>query len=395
MTPETPTTEVELVELIRSAREPLLVCGAGTRLPMLRPVRADLRVTTTAMRGITLHAPKELVFSARAGTPLADVEAHLAADNQMLIAEPPDLSALFGGGTNPTLSGPTLGGLVATNLSGPRRIAEGAVRDHLLGVRAVNGAGELIRSGGRVLKNVTGLDVAKLLAGSHGTLAVLSEVTLKVLPRPEATATLALSGLDPAAGVAALAAALGSPYGVSGAAYLPDGDVGLGVPGPATLIRIENFEASVRHRIAGLLAQLAGQGAPTVLDDAASRALWRKIRDAIPLEPAPMDAVWRVSVRPSRGPNVLAATGLRGFLDWGGGLVWLAGPATEPTHATVRAAAQAAGGTWMLLRGPEHLNAAVDVVPPESPALAAITRRVKAAFDPSGILNPGRIYADL
>ena len=224
---------------------------------------------------------------------------------------------------------------------------------------------------------------------------MLSEVTLKVLPRPEATATLALSGLDPAAGVAALAAALGSPYGVSGAAYLPDGDAGLRLPGPATLIRIENFEASVRHRIAGLLAHLAGQGAPTVLDDVASRALWRKIRDAIPLEPAPTDAVWRVSVRPSRGPNVLAATGLRGFLDWAGGLVWLTGPATEPTHATVRAAAQAAGGTWMLLRGPEHLNAVVDVVPAEPPALAAITRRVKAAFDPSGILNPGRIYADL
>ncbi len=393
---ETPTTEAELVDIIRSALEPVLVCGAGTRLPMLRPVRARRRLSTSALRGVTLHAAKELVFSARAGTPLADVEAVLATENQMLIAEPPDLSALFGTGTNPTLSGPTLGGLVATNLSGPRRIAEGAVRDHLLGVRAVNGAGELIRSGGRVLKNVTGLDVAKLLAGSHGTLAVLSEVTLKVLPRPEATATLALSGLDPAAGVAALAAALGSPYGVSGAAYLPDGDAELGLPpGPATLIRIENWQASVRHRIAGLLAHLAGQGASTVLDDAASRALWRKIRDATPLKPVPTDAVWRVSVRPSRGPGVLAATGLRGFLDWAGGLVWLTGPATEPTHARVRAAAQAAGGTWMLLRGPEHLNAVVDVVPPEPPALAAITRRVKAAFDPSGILNPGRIYADL
>lgn len=391
MITETPASEAELVELIRSAHEPLLVYGAGTRLPMLRPVNAHRRLSTSALRGVTLHAPKELVFSARAGTPLADVEAALATDNQMLIAEPPDLSALFGAGTNPTL-----GGLVATNLSGPRRIAEGAVRDHLLGVRAVNGTGELIRSGGRVLKNVTGLDVAKLLAGSHGTLAVLSEVTLKVLPRPETTATLALSGLDPTAGVAALAAALGSPYGVSGAAYLPDGDAELGLPpGPATLIRIENFEASVRHRIASLLAHLAGQGAPTVLDDAASRALWLKVRDANPLRAGPTDAVWRVSVRPSRGPGVLAATGLRGFLDWGGGLVWLAGSATEPTHATVRAAARAAGGTWMLLRGPEHLNAAVDVVPPESPALAAITRRVKAAFDPSGILNPGRIYADL
>ncbi len=386
---ETPASEAELVELIRSAHEPLLVCGAGTRLPMLRPVHARRRLSAGALRGVTLHAPKELVFSARAGTPLADVEAVLASDNQMLIAEPPDLSALFGAGTNPTL-----GGLVATNLSGPRRIAEGAVRDHLLGVRAVNGTGELIRSGGRVLKNVTGLDVAKLLAGSHGTLAVLSEVTLKVLPRPEATATLALSGLDPTAAVVALSAALGSPYGVSGAAYLPDGDPSV-PPGPAALIRIENFEASVRHRIAGLRALLAGQGAPTVLDDPASRALWRQIRDATPLQAAPTDAVWRVSVRPSRGPGVLAATGLRGFLDWGGGLVWLAGPADATTHATVRAAAQAAGGTWMLLRGSKPLNSTVDVVPPEPPALAAITRRVKAAFDPSGILNPGRIYADL
>lgn len=378
--------------------EPLLVCGNGTKLGMLRPVQAARSLSTRDHAGITLYAPKELIISARAGTPLPEIEAALAACGQHLIAEPPDLAGLLGSPERPQ----TIGGIVATNLSGPRRVAWGAMRDHVLGVRFVTGWGEVVHSGGRVLKNVTGLDLCKLLSGSHGTLGVITEVTLKVLPAPEAAGTLVLPGLDADAGVAALSAGLGSPFGVSAAAWLPAESAAL-VPELAAfgravaLLRIEDFAPSVAYRTAKLRDTLRVQPAE-ILDDAASRAVWRAVRDARALPVPTNDAVWRVSVRPSAGPGVLRAVadaGAGGFLDWGGGLVWLAGPADTATHAAVEAAAQAAHGTWTLLRAPEPLRAAVQVVPSEPPPLAAITRRVKAALDPRGILNPGRLYAGM
>ena len=389
-----PTDEAGVVAAVRAAHaahEPLLVRGNGSKLSMLRPVRAAGVLSAAGLTGITLYSPQELVLSARAGTPIAELEAAVAAGGQQITAEIPDFSALLGG-TAP----PTLGGAVAANLSGPRRVAWGAMRDHVLGLRAVNGAGELIRSGGRVLKNVTGLDLCKLLSGSHGTLAVLTEITLKVLPAPERRASLVVRGLDPVRGVAALSAALGSPYGVSAAAYLPAGAIVPGLHGPAALVRLEDFSSFVAYRSERLRADLGEFGPVEVLDEATTLAAWAAVRDAMPIAGEP-GAVWRVSVRPSAGPRVAAALErafeARWFLDWGGGLVWIAGPASEAAHEAVAAAARAAGGTWMLLRGPEALRTAVAVIPPEAAPLAAISRRVKAAFDPRGILNPGRLRA--
>jgi glycolate oxidase FAD binding subunit len=381
-----------------AAQEPLLVLGNGTKSGMLRPVQAARSLSTRNHAGITLYSPNELVISARAGTPLVEIEAALAERGQHIIAEPPDLSAVFGA-TQPQ----TLGGVVATNLSGPRRVAWGAMRDHVLGIRTVTGRGEIIRSGGRVLKNVTGLDLCKLLAGSHGTLGVITEVTLKVLPAPEAVGTVVLPGPNAAAGVAALSAALGSPFGVSAAAWLsPEGSARIPALGgfgcSVALVRIEDFAASVTYRIARLQEALDHAGS-TILDDPTSREVWRAVRDLAPLAAGTDSAVWRVSVRPSAGPAVLNgvidAFGASGFLDWGGGLVWIAGPATASAHASVAAAARSAGGTWMVMRASEPLRAAVDVIPPEPEALARITRNVKAALDPYGILNPGRMYAGL
>jgi len=379
---------------IAAAREPLLVRGAGTKSGMLRPVQAAGTIGTAGLSGITLYAPKELIISALAGTPLHEIETALAEHGQHLIAEPPDLSALLGGPRDTQ----TLGGVVATNLSGPRRVAWGAMRDHVMGIRAVTGRAEVIHSGGRVLKNVTGLDLCKLFTGSHGTLGIITEITLKVLPASEATGTIVIPGLDADAAVAAMSAALGSPYGVSGAVWLP-AEAAARLPEPfdrsVTLIRIEDFAASVSYRTEKLRVELGHAGA-AILDDAASRTLWRAVRDAIPLPVTDGDGIWRVSVRPSCGPGVLrAVVGPAGYLDWGGGLVWLAGPATETTHRAVEAAARLAGGTWTLMRAPDSLRNAVDVVPPEPAVLAAITRRVKEAMDPRGILNPGRIYAGL
>jgi glycolate oxidase FAD binding subunit len=388
--------ETVIARQVAAAREPLLVRGAGTKSGMLRPVQAAAAITTSSLTGITLYAPKELIISARAGTPLHEIETALAAQGQHLIAEPPDLSVLLG--TEPNTQ--TLGGVVATNLSGPRRVAWGAMRDHVMGIRAVTGRGEVIHSGGRVLKNVTGLDLCKLLTGSHGTLGIISEITLKVLPAPEATGTIVIPGLDAEAAVAALSAALGSPYGVSGATWLPAEAASrlpeqLAAGRSVTLIRIEEFAASVLYRTEKLRAELGFLPAE-ILGDPESRALWCAIRDVRPLPVADNDGIWRVSVRPSSGPGVLRAVhGATGYLDWGGGLIWFAGPATETTHREIEAAVHAAGGTWTLMRAPDSLRGAVDVVPPEPAPLAAITRRVKQAMDPRGILNPGRIYAGL
>jgi glycolate oxidase FAD binding subunit len=372
-----PSSEAELGEAVAAAaasRAPLLVEGNGTKAPMLRPVQAARTLSTAALSGITLYRPQELVLSARAGTPVAEIEAALAAQGQHLISEPYDLAPLLG-----AAAAPTLGGMVATNLSGPRRISWGATRDHVLGVRAVDGAGAIFHSGGRVLKNVTGLDLCKLLTGSFGTLAVLSEITLKVLPAPETTASVLVEGVDAAAGVVTLSAALGSPYGVSAAAFLP---------GRGAIARLEDVSDSIAYRAPRLAADLGGR----VLDDSESRALWAAIRRLEPLGAHPEDAVWKVSVRPSAGPRVLAAAP-RGFLDWGGGLAWLAGPATAEQHATVTQAARQARGSWQVVRAPDALRAAVDAIPPEPPALAAIAARVKAVMDPHFILNPGRMRA--
>jgi glycolate oxidase FAD binding subunit len=366
-----------------AAREPLAIEGNGTKRALLRPVQAARTLSTRNLTGITLYKPTELVVSARAGTPLAEIEAAVAEKGQMLAPEPPDTAALFGGALPATI-----GGVVAANLSGPRRITVGAMRDHVLGVRFVNGAGEVVRSGGRVLKNVTGLDLCKLLTGSHGTLGVITEVTLKVLPRAETGATLRLRVPDLATGVRALSAGLGSPFGVSGAALLAEG---------VALLRIEDFRTSVAYRMGRLRDDLSRFGDAELVEGEASAALWRGVRDAVPLGAGAEEAVWRVSVRPSAGPRVAAALrdafGAKLLLDWGGGLVWAAGPATEAAHAQVMRAAAEARGSFTLFRAPEPLRAAVAVMPPEAPALAGIAARVKAALDPAGVFNPGRMRA--
>ncbi len=370
----TPLNETELAEVVRAATAPFLVQGNGTKSTMLRPVQAGETLSTAAMTGITLYAPNELVMSARAGTRLSEIEAKLAEHGQLMIAEP---SHLFG-------PEQTLGGLVGANISGPRRIAGGAMRDHVLGVRAVNGLGEILNFGGRVLKNVTGLDIAKLLTGSFGTLAVMTEITFKVLPLCEATGTILLRGLDAPAAVKAMSAALGSPFSVTGAAYLPHERT--------VALRIEDFQRFVDYRCGKLAAQLGGR--TEILGTEPSRALWREIRDCTSLPEAP--ALWRVSVAPSAGPAILHAAealGVAGFMDWGGGLIWLAGPAEQRIHEAICAAALAAGGVWWLMRAPDALRAVVEVIPPESSAIAALRRRVQQSFDPRGIFNPLKLRA--
>jgi glycolate oxidase FAD binding subunit len=376
---------IAAVQAARAAREPLAIEGQGSKRGLLRPVQAARSLSTRGLTGVTLYRPAELIISARAGTPLAEIEATLAEKGQQLIAESPYLNGVFG-----ISAPPSIGGVVAANLSGPRRITWGATRDHVMGLRFINGAGEVIRSGGRVLKNVTGLDLCKLLSGSYGTLGVITEVTLKVLPAPEASATLLIETPDLASAVAALSAGLGSPYGVSAAAALPVKDHVIAA------VRLEDFAASVAYRMEKLCGVLGSFGTQRVIEDAESRAFWRGVREVEPLQVMPDEAIWRVSVRPSAGAQIAAAAraiGGRVMLDWGGGLVWVAASPSNENHAAITEAARTQGGAAMLFRAPESLRLTVPVLPEEAAPLAKIGARVKEALDPGGLFNPGHIRA--
>ncbi|MCR9127472.1 MAG: FAD-binding protein [Rhodobacteraceae bacterium] len=363
-----PTNEAELAEMIRAATGPLSVRGGNTR--GLAGPGAPLGVG--AISGIGLYEPGALTLVARAGTPLADIEAALAAENQGLPFEPMDHRGLLG-----TEGTPTIGGVIAANVSGPRRIAVGAARDFLLGVRYVDGAGTVIKNGGRVMKNVTGYDLVKLMAGSHGTLGVMTEVALKVLPRAETAATVVLGGLGAGAGVAAMSAALGTPYEVSAAAYDP-------ATGEA-MLRIEGFAASVAYRAERLADVLSDHGKAELRDGAQSQALWRDIRDVAAFRGTDGD-VWRISVKPGDAPAFLDAVAPdAALLDWGGGLIW----ARMPEGADLRRRAGAFAGHATLVRGTGATRATLGAFHPQPSPLAAIAAGLRQRFDPRGILNPG------
>jgi glycolate oxidase FAD binding subunit len=399
--PESETALREVLAWALAESAPLEVAGRGTKRGLGRPGQYAHRLETAALAGITLYEPEELVLEAKAGTPLAAIEDAVAAKGQMLAFEPADWGRLYGAPAGAA----TIGGVVACNLSGPRRPTAGAARDHLLGLAAVSGRAEAFKAGGRVVKNVTGYDLGKLLTGSHGTLAVLTSVTLKVLPAPETTATVALAGLDDAAAVALLAEIAGAAVDASGFAHLPAAIAASWRPPmldpdrAQTLIRIEGTPASAAERVKRLAA-LIGRRAPLrTLDRDASLALWRGVRDVEPFAgPAPATALWRLSVPPDRGAAVAAAiAGARAvdhFFDWAGGLVWLrTDAAADGGAAAIRAALAPVGGHATLVRAPDALRGAVAVFEPEPPALARLTRRVKESFDPRAVLNPGRMYA--
>ena len=400
-----PSTAHELRELVAWAaaeETPLEVLGAGTKRGVGRPVEAETRVALDGLAGIGLYEPAELVMSARAGTPLAEIEARLADNHQQLAFEPPDYGAVLGG--EPGRG--TIGGALACNLAGPRRIKAGAARDHFLGVQAVTGRGDLIKSGGRVVKNVTGYDLCKLFAGSFGTLAVMTEVTFKVLPAAEHETTLLLRPRARAAGFAALRSAMSSTGDVAGAAYLPvaaarRSTIAAVAAAAADLaaVRLEGPAPSVRERAVRLQALLAGDSEIGELAPAESATLWREIRDVALLPPEL--PLWRVSVPPAAGAPLLEGLerhlGLAWLADWAGGLLWLA-VGEGPDHggaAQIRAALAAPGGHATLIRASAALRAAVPVFQPQEPALARLSARVKESFDPHRILNRGRMYPDL
>ena len=394
MTHFTPATAQEVAEVVTWAcaeDEPLELRGGGSKRPFGRPVQAAHTLDLSRLSGVLDYEPAELVLTAQAATPLADIQALLAEHSQMLAFEPPDFRALLG----TTGRAQTLGGVLACNLAGPRRIAAGAARDHFLGFHAVNGRGERFKAGGKVVKNVTGYDLCKLLAGSHGTLAALTEVSVKVLPRPETERTLVFWDRTDEVAIQILCAAMGSPHEVSGAAHLPSWFWRKG-GASETALRLEGPAPSVSHRLAALRQELGGD---RELEEEASQDFWRAVRDvgmAAPREAS----VWRISVPPASAASTTVAIcrhiGAKYYYDWCGGLIWLFVDTDHEAAAIpeIRAACKGLGHAT-LVRASEGARATGDVFEPLPPAVAALSARVKNSFDPRRVLNPGRMYAGI
>jgi glycolate oxidase FAD binding subunit len=380
------------------------IIGSGSKRTIGRPAQTDITLDLSGLSGVIAYEPEELVLTAQAGTPLREIERLVAGKEQMLAFEPIDYGPILGRAGNGTL-----GGALAANLSGPRRPKGGAARDHFLGFTAISGRGETFKSGGRVVKNVTGYDLAKLIAGSWGTLALMTEVTIKVLPRPETEATVLALGLADAAAIRAMTVAIASACEVSGAAHLPAA-IAARIPQAAavadgravTALRIEGVGPSVAHRKATLKAAMKGFGDIGAIDHHVSRRLWQAVRDATPFAATLASAegpLWRISTTPTKGA-VLGAqiTGAvpraEVMYDWAGGLLWVALPGSDDAgEAIVRGAVKGHGGHATLIRAPAFVRAKVAVFTPQDPPLAALTQRVKEGFDPNQVLNPGRMWA--
>ena len=386
-----------------ASEQPLEIVGHGSKRLIGQPMATNALLDLSALNAVVAYEPHELIITLQAGAPLADVKSLIDSRNQQFAFEPINTSALLG---SPDIG--TIGGMIGAGLAGPRRIKAGGARDHLLGAHAVSGFGDSFKAGGKVVKNVTGYDLCKLLAGSWGTLAVMTEVTLKVMPRPESERTLLLRGLDDIKANLAMIAALGSPFDVTGAAHLPNsvfrsagsGLADLGSTRQAvTLLRLEGISASAAHRAAALAKQLAPFGAADVLEDAVSAAVWSSVRDVEPFAASgPLGAwpVWRIVCPPASGGTLGAQlardTGGDVIYDWGGGLIWAAlPPKPDAQAALVRSRVDAAFGHAMLLRGSEQVRRNVDVFHPQGGGLAALSERVRNSFDPKGILNRGRM----
>ncbi|MFV1490886.1 FAD-binding protein [Phaeobacter sp. JH18-32] len=362
----TPQSEAELAEIIAGAKGPLSIRGSGTR--GIADNGAPLSVA--GLSGVTLYEPGALTLVVQAGTPVEEVKQILAGENQRLAFEPMDHRGLLG-----TDGAPTMGGVFAANISGPRRIQCGAARDFLLGVRFVDGRGDVLSNGGRVMKNVTGYDLVKLMAGAHGTLGVLSELSLKVLPKAEACGTVAVDVADLATAVAAMSLALGSPYDVTGAAYDPDAR--------RAYIRLEGFEASVAYRAEALAKELAGFGAPEI-SLGESTALWEGVRDVATFHDKPGD-VWRISVKPSDAVALAPALRAEALqFDWGGGLIWALVPEGTDLRARI-----GVPGHATLVRASAQTRQQLGQFHPQPATLGAISAGLRQQFDPRGILNPG------
>lgn len=373
-----PSCESDVEDIIRAAMASdgtLAVQSGGSKSEIGKPAGSPV-LEMAGLSGVVDYEPNELILKIRPGTLLSEVEALLASERQFLAFEPFDHGPLFGAPAGSA----TIGGVVGAGVAGSRRISAGAARDYVLGVRAVSGRGEKFVAGGSVIKNVTGYDLPKLLTGSWGRLAAMTEITLKVSPLPETSVTYVILGLDAEGAVNAMACAMGSAASIDAAAHCPvfqSGDA-------ATVFRMSGFEPSFKERSGILRAALAGCGAVEVYDDGVWDALCT-------LSFLPRDMpLWRFSVPAKGGAQVAAA--LRSYdarwaMDWAGGLVWAA---VDAPADQIRALAERAGGHAMLVRATPENRTETPAFHPQQQSVASLEARVRRAFDPKSVFETGR-----
>ena len=393
----------DLVQTSLASKSSLLVKGTGSKDGWGHPDGNGQKVQISGISGITLYEPEELVMTAAAGTPIRHIKKRLDENGQQLAFEPPDIARLYSAskGTG------TLGGVIACNLAGPRRIQAGAARDHFLGFEAVSGRGEIFKSGGRVVKNVTGFDLSKLLAGSYGTLAIMTSITIKVLPKPEKTRSILVYGLNHQDAIAAMTTSLHSPHEVNAAAHIPEYLSGKSTVGyvngsgkAVTVVRVQGPAPSVEARCAALLKLINRFGDVEELHSKNSGILWEEIADVADLIDDSNKIVWRLSVPPAAGANI--ANTIKEFsdaeiyFDWGGGLIWVGlSPGDGVLAKEIRSLLADSGGHATLMRASDDIRRITPVFHPQTSEVAVLTMKLKENFDPQGIINPGRMYTGI
>ena len=398
-------TEVrEATEWALSTSTPMAIVGSGSKIALGRSTNLDITLNLSGLTGVKNYEPSELILTARPGTALKDLTTQLSEHGQELAFEPPDYGAFFGKESNTA----TLGGAIACNLSGPRRIRAGAARDHFLGMEAINGRGEFFKAGGKVVKNVTGYDLCKLIAGSYGTLALLTEATVKVLPKAEKIRTVLVSALTHKTALSVFQKILSGPNEPSGLAHLPADiakrskvDLVSNTGLPVTAIRIEGPTPSVIQRTKDLMAALAEYGDVEELHAHRSRMLWKEIGDLSPFVENQTSTIWRIIVPPSQAglviDNLSDMFEIAWYFDWAGGLIWVESDDgyADNVHTGIRNCVAKVSGQSTLIRGSSTLRASVEVFEPLPKPIFQLNYRVKQAFDPNAIFNPARVYAGI
>jgi glycolate oxidase FAD binding subunit len=388
-----PASEADAAAIVADAydrKRMLAVEGLGSKRAMGRLCEPSGVLKLALLDGIVAYEPDELVITARAGMKLSDIEASLAEKNQCLAFEPSNWSL------DPTAEA-TIGGTVAAGVAGARRVVMGGARDHLIGFRAINGTGSIFKAGGRVVKNVTGYDLPKLAAGSFGTLFALTEVTLRCYPRTAVPTSVVITDLSVEQGCRLLRKAVASPWEATGFCYLPRAaldrlDMEGERPESLTAIRFEGSSHSMAARAQGFLQALAPEG--KILSDACLPLLWSEIAQLKPFRRA--NILWRVSVPPAVAPHALKLFRPDCFaVDWAGGLLWIEHNEPSLTANEVQAIARDLEGHAMLFHGPDEMRRTSAIFAPLDEATTALMQRLKQAFDPGGVFNPGRMYAGI
>ncbi|MWV28629.1 glycolate oxidase subunit GlcE [Aurantiacibacter rhizosphaerae] len=375
-----PDNTHDLAEIIGTAvqeNRTLEIRGGGGKTDFGAPRACDDVIDMRGFSGVSQYDPAELVLTAGAGTQLSEIESLVAGENQMLAFEPWDYGLLWNRG-----GVATIGGTIAAGIAGSRRVSMGSARDHLLGFEAVSGRGERFIAGGNVVKNVTGFDLSKLVTGSWGRLVALTQVTLKVVPRPRLVASFALDGLSPAAAQRAMNVAMGSQAEIAAAAYLP------GDPSQ-TVFRLEGIDPSIaarRQLVAEMHAEL-GMLRPLSEDEGAQ--FWERVQQFVALgEDQPL---WRIHLPPSQGAAMAEKLDPAGeaqwHLDWAGALLWIA---TSLDADTIRDAAASAGGHATLVRADATMRSRVPALHPPASGVAKLESKVREAFDPMGVFASAR-----